>query len=140
MPAAIPSTFTPTAKSGTPHQTIDNHYLRSLRLAVALCSTTTPGYGSSYALSLHVEKYPTQPGVAVPHGDRPQIKRGPANGTPMLYPPVSDSGAAESAHPGKKRQPTVILHAPCQSNEGTLSPARPMNPIGLRPLSKGLTS
>ena len=68
----------------------------------------------------------------MPHGDRPQIKRGPANGTPMLYPPVSDSGAAESAHPGKKRQPPIMLHAPCQSGQGGWSSPDPMNPLGLR--------
>jgi len=50
----------------------------------------------------------------------------------MLYPPVSDSGAAESAHPGKKRQPTITMHAPCHSNEESQFASDPMNPMDLR--------
>ena len=49
----------------------------------------------------------------------------------MLYPPVSDSGAAESAHPGKKRQPTITMHAPCHSKHETQPVLDPMNPMDL---------
>src|SRR5271154_5889324 len=112
----------PTAKSGTQPQAIN--YLRSAGCQPAFLPCQPTARHSSHVLAYRDLAYGERCPIRSPESNRgtkfgskdsSKIKRGPANGTPMLYPPVSDSGAAESAHPGKKRQPPVILHAPCHS-------------------------